>query len=361
MQEEIKPQPKQETEVDLGVFFNLLSKIFNKIINLIGGFIDYTGGLLLIILLFIKRNIVWLLIGTLIGFSFGYYKYQSQGPNFYSDMVLRTNFDGGSMLYNKLEYFNSLIKLGRTKDLAKTFSITEIQANKLKEFTVSPIRNDFEAAKLYRTTFLDNIRNNDTGDTLWSKTMSFNEFKKTLSDIDFPLQKVRLYSSDPDVYSNVERGLINSVVNNKSLQSIKDSTSEMLNDEEYILQRSLNGLDSLRDGYNKRIRNLALGSKGEGNNVVIADKEIKSPEVELFDKELILKDELIKAKKRKIEQQDILQVYAGFNATGMKVSSFNQDFTKYSWIGLLISFIVVLLVNLFIYLGKIEKKRKLIA
>ena len=265
------------------------------------------------------------------------------------------------MLYNKLEYFNSLIKLGRTKDLAKTFSITEIQANKLKEFTVSPIRNDFEAAKLYRTTFLDNIRNNDTGDTLWSKTMSFNEFKKTLSDIDFPLQKVRLYSSDPDVYSNVERGLINSVVNNKSLQSIKDSTSEMLNDEEYILQRSLNGLDSLRDGYNKRIRNLALGWKGEGNNVVIADKEIKSPEVELFDKELILKDELIKAKKRKIEQQDILQVYAGFNATGMKVSSFNQDFTKYSWIGLLISFIVVLLVNLFIYLGKIEKKRKLIA
>jgi hypothetical protein len=354
-----KPKITQENEVDLGVFLNLLRKLFKKISRFVQSFILMTYNLVIFALIFIKRRLIWLALGGLIGLGFGLQRYYANGPSYFSEMVVRTNFESSRMLYNKIDYFNSLIKQHHYKDLSALFSISESNAQRLVFFEIEPIDKDLEAAKLYRNTFLDYKRNGINGvDTLWTKTMKFEDFKKDLKANDFPLQQIRLYSSNPDIFSNVEEGIVKVVNNNKVLQSVKETTTQIFKDEENILNRSLSGLDSLRQAYNKRIE-LSATQKAEGNNILVSDKDLRNPEIDLYDKELVVKDELFNARKRAIEQQDILQVYSGFNPVGTKASSYKQDFFTYSWWGILIVFALLLLIELYHTVNKLDTKRSL--
>jgi hypothetical protein len=360
MQENYKVDPKnQENEIDLGVFFNLIGKIFYKIGSAIRLLFLSLFQFLIAFLLFIKRRILWLGLAGLIGLSFGIYKYISRGPTYYSEMIVRSNFESTPLLYNQLDYFNSLIKQNRYKELSSVFNLTEKEASRLIEFVIIPIDDDIEAAKLYRNTFLDYRRFGLYGaDTIWRKTMKFEEFKKQLRPSDYPLQSIKLYSSNPDIYIKVQHGLVHIIDSNKALQDIKDSATKALKDEEAILSRSLAGLDSLRVAYNRRITANNSGGKSEANNIILSDKEQRSPEIDLYDKELTFKDELISLKKRAMDQQDLLQIYSGFNSTGTQVSQFEQDTFKFTWWSILAVFVILLFVELYKYLDRIDKKRR---
>src|SRR2546423_3173528 len=208
MQENYKSEPKtQESEIDLGVFFNLVGKIFYKIGSVIKLLFLTLFQFILAILIFVKRKILWLGLGALIGLGIGVYEYVSKGPAYSSEMIVRSNFESTSLLYNQIDYFNSLIKQNRYKELSSVFNISENESSRLIEFAITPVDDDIEAAKLYRNTFLDYRRFGLNGiDTFWRKTMKFNDFKRELRPSDFPLQKIKLYSSNPDVYQKVQLG-----------------------------------------------------------------------------------------------------------------------------------------------------------
>lgn len=361
MQEDRKLQPKhQENEVDLGVFFDLLGKIVKKIGSAFKAVFLYIFEFFLIILLFIKRKIIWLAIGALIGLGFGLYRYATEGPSYHSEMVVRTNFKSSRLLYNKIDYYNSLIKENRVADLSVVFGLSKQEAQKLIRFEIAPVDDDVEAAKLYKSTFLDDRRADMRGaDTLWAKTMKFEEFKEQLSSYDYPLHEITLYSSQADVYPKVEQGILRSFADNKVLEQVKQATVNMLQNEEDILQRSLSGLDSLRHAYNKKISEGRGAGTSGANSLFVSDNNPSNPEIDLYDKELIFKDELIKVKVRAIDQQNILQVYSGFNPTGTKSAGFKQDFFRFTWIGFLIVFVGLLFSEVYKYLDRIDQKRKL--
>jgi hypothetical protein len=354
-----EPEP-QERELDLGVFFNLIGKIVRRFFEAFRSLFVLLFQLLLGILLFIKRKIIWLALGSLIGLGFGLQRYFSKGPAYYSDLFVRANFESSRLLYNQIDYYNSLIKENRFKELATNFKLPVNEAEELIEFEISPVNNDLEAAKLYRSTFLSHMRTSKDNliDTQWIKTMKFTEFKQSLELYDFPLQRIRLYSSRPDIYNQVEKGIIYSINNNEQFLAIKQNMISMFKNEEEILNRSLVGLDSLRTAYNKNISEMALVAKSTGTSIVLNDQNLRSPEIDLYDKELLLKDELINAKKRSIEQQNILQVNASFSPLGTKRSGVNQDFFKYTWWGALIIFGILLLIELYKYLDKIDNQKK---
>jgi hypothetical protein len=361
MQENSKVPSQQtgENEIDLGVFFHLIANIFRKLGGLIKSFFVAILKAIIFILLFIKRRIVWLLLGALAGLTIGLYVHFSKGPTYFSDMVVRSNFESPRLLYNQVDYYNSLISQRRSKDLAEIFNIKPTEAVKLLHFDISPIDGDLEAAKMYRNTFLDYRRGAVNGvDTQWTHTIKFIDFKKELKEYDYPLQDIRLYSSSPDLFTKVQQGIIQSVSNNKTLQAIKNTSVQIQGDEERILVRSLNGIDSLRQAYNKRIMEVASAAKNQGNNVIVSDKDFRNPEIDLYDKELVLKDELVNSRRKAIEQSDILQVYSDFNPSGTAVSGYKLEFVKYTWWGLLLSFGVVLVYELLKYLDQLEKKKK---
>ena len=369
MQEDLKtnkPKQEQENEIDLGVFFNLIGKIIRGIVGVFKALFLLLFNGLISILLFVKRKLVWLVVGALIGFGFGLYRYFLKGPSYFSDLYVRANFESSRLLYNQIDYYNALIKENRFVDLATNFKLPLKDAQKLTRFEISPVDNDLEAAKLYRSTFLQHLRtpnsnlpNSNLIDTQWAKTIKFQDFKESLELYDYPLQKIRLYSSGPELYNKVEVGLISSINNNKDFQMVKQRMIQLFKNEEEILNRSLTGLDSLRAAYNKNLTEMASVAKTAGTGVIVTDKNLRSPEIDLYDKELLLKDELIDAKKRAVEQQDILQVNASFNPIGTKRAQINQDFFKYTWWGLLIMLAILTLIEIYKYLDRIVNSTKL--
>lgn len=359
MQEDKKDlKTSKETEIDLGVFFNLIEKIFKRIISLIAAFFVSLFQLFLELLLFIKRRLLWLAIGALIGLGFGLQRYFAKGPSYYSDMVVRSNFESAKALYNQIDFFNSLIDQGRYQELVSSLGLKENEARSLISFNLSPIDDYMEIARLYKNTFLDNKRNGlHKTDTFWVRTIQFNEFKNRLKPYNYPSQRIRLYSTDPKVYAKVQEGLLRSLNNNSDLQYFQQNLNGIHNEEVHILQRSLNGIDSLRQAY---IKKAGLSSSGsDRTNVIISDTGISSPEIELIDKELIIKDELLQTKRRAVEEQNILQVYSGFTPGGIKVTDISRQlYLKYALWGLLLAFGLLLLFEFYRYLDRIDKVKK---
>jgi hypothetical protein len=360
MQEDKKDlKTSKETEIDLGVFFNLIERIFRKVISFISAFFLSIFQLFIELLLFIKRKIIWLVIGALVGLTFGLQRYFTKGPTYYSEMVVRTNFESAKPLYNQINYFNSLIDQKQYKELASIFGLKENEASNLSSFNISPIDDYLETARLYKNTFLDYKRSGiQKTDTLWVKTIKFNEFKERLKPYDYPLQKIKLYSTDPRLYAKVQNGLLHSVNNNKALQYFKQGFNGIHNDEVHILQRSLTGIDSLRQAYIKKA-GISSTSGNDRTNVIISDTGISSPEIELIDKELMIKDELVQTRRRAIEEQEILQVYSGFTPGGIRVTDISRQlYVKYTLWGLLAAFGILLLFEFFKYLDRIDKGRR---
>jgi hypothetical protein len=357
MQEDIKdPKAPRETEIDLGVFFNLIEKIFRKIGILLSSFFLSLVQLFIGILLLIRRTIIWLALGALIGLGFGLQRYISKGPTYYSEMLVRANFGSTRPLYNLIDYYNSLIKQNRYKDLSTIFGIQENEARNMSNFEITPVNDYMETARLYRSTFLDHNRTGTMNrDTLWSNTVSFSEFKDNLKPYDFPVQKIRLYSTSAGIYPKVQEGLINTVNKNKVLESYKQGINVLNTDEVNILQRSLSGLDSLRQAYIGKLSRSGSGGSS-GTSVIISDTGVFSPEIAMVDKELLLKDELIQAKKKAIEEQDILQIYSGFTPTGIMVTDLTrQSYIRYAVWGLLAALGIIMLVETFKYIRKLER------
>ncbi len=360
MKEDIKePKTTKETEIDLGVFFNLIERIFRKTGILLSTFFLSIFHFFISVLLFIRRKFLWLAIGAFIGLGFGLQRYISKGPSYYSEMLVRTNFESTRPLYNLINYYNSLIDQKRFKDLSAIFGIQENEAQNMSSFEISPVDDYIETARLYRTTFLDHNRTGTLNrDTLWSNTVNFKEFKDRLKPYDYPIQKIRLYSTQAGIYPKVQEGLIRSVNNNKVLLFYKQGINDLNTNEVNILQRSLSGLDSLRQAYISKLNRPGTSSNG-GNNLIIADTGLSSPEIAMVDKELLLKDELIQAKKKAMEEQDILQMYSGFTPTGIKVKDISRQFyLKYVLWGLLTAFGILLLLDFIRFLERTDKARK---
>ncbi|MFL5773492.1 MAG: hypothetical protein ACJ75F_10060 [Flavisolibacter sp.] len=357
MQEELKPQKQRENEVDLGVFFTIAGKIFRSIGNFFVSIFKFLFTLLIAFFLLIKNNFLWLALSAILGFSVGLYKSFSSGPSYYAEMVVTTNFESSRFLYQKIDYFNALISGKQRSTLSKTFGLTSEQAAKLMSFKIRPIDDPLQSAKLYRDNFLEYRRNEIYGaDTLWSKTIKYKDFVDRLTKFDYPQQIIRLYSRDPDIFSQVQQGLVNLIRSNPSLKQYRDANAEIWRKEEEILTSSLNGIDSLRGAYNKKIASTTPNSEPAG--IFMAQSSQRAPEIELYDKELLLKDELSYIKRKRIEQNDIIQVNSDFNSVGTRVPKLDEDAVFYALIALITVFVIILLIKFYRYLNIVEKKQK---
>jgi len=361
MQDNIKPSgTNKEDEIDLGVFFNLIGIIISRINKTIKNFFVGIFQFLLLFLLFLKRKFLWLVLGALIGFATGLFFYIKKGPTYSSEMIVRANFESSRVIYNQVNYFNSLIKENRIDILKRILKISEKEAASLVSFSVSPVKDNLEVARLYKSTFLESPKRREKEslrDSLWSKTVKFEKFKEELEPYDYPLQKIKLLSTDPFVFQSISKSVINNINSNDVIQDVKNNTLAIYNEEISLLNRALSGLDSLRQVYNKRISGNGLGGFDKSSSIVVSENQLRNPEVELFDKELILKDELIEAKRSSLEQQEIIRVISDFNVSGTKQSSFEQDFFKFTWIGLAISFGFLLIIELLKFLRRVEQSK----
>src|SRR5258708_3553502 len=112
---------------------------------------------------------------------------------------------------------------------------------------------------------------------------AFQDFESELTKYDYPIQTIKAISSDPQIFSKLEQGLISLITDKEALQQNKNLLRKSADDEEKLLERSLQNLDTLNDAYVKRLLQHEVYREGAVNNLVVPDHiAIKVPELELY-------------------------------------------------------------------------------
>ena len=347
-------------EVEISDFLKILGKIFTKIGNGIAWVLVSIYELLILLFIFIKRKIIWLCIGYILGLVFGLISYYNSGGIYKSEMITRANFESSYFLYNQIDYFNSLIENNRIDDLTREFNISQDEAKSLIDFKATPLKNDIEAAKLYHQTFLETRRNhNYSFDTIWQNTLKFDEFKNELTDYDFPIIKIALRSKKLDIFPKIQKGLINSLNNNPDLKEKKENIEQIRNQEETLLADALKNIDTLRQVYNKKLTMQVENTSPGGNQFILGERDIRNPELDLYDKSMRLKDELIELKMRSTKEKNVLELFSGFEKTGLQQSALRR-IGENALYGLAFIFIILIGIEFIRFLNRTEKSKQAI-
>jgi hypothetical protein len=361
MSEKPVSEIKSSGEIDMSDFLKLLGKGFTKVGNGISWFFVSLYQLIISFFLFIKRKFIWLAIGFVLGLGWGLYSYYNSAAIYSSEMITRSNYESNYYLYTQIGYYNSLIRNHRFKELATEFKISEDEAQNLVIFKIEPIKNNIEAAKLFRQTFLQFKRNHTYGfDTAWSRTMKFDIYKKELSDIDYPLNTILLRSKSQDIFPKIQEGIINSLNNNPDLKEKKEAITQIRKQEEELLSGLLSNLDTLRQVYNKKLAAEAENKTQAGNQFVFGERNIKNPELDLYDKAMLLKDELIELRMMSAGEKNILELDSGFGKNGTRESVLRKMAMPIIYV-LSFVFLILIAIEFIRYLNRVEKNKALLS
>jgi hypothetical protein len=352
-----------EKDIDLGVLFVVFTRIASKFASLFRRMLRYLLSVMIWLLTFTRKKIVFLVLGMALGLLPGVIGDWIKGIKYSSEMTIRVNFGSAHNLYNKIDYFNALIKMGDNKKLAQLFNISEDNASKLMQFDIAPVDDQLQAAELYKKYFYapeDYARIMKDGqmmmvrDSSWSSLIKFKDFKDRLREYDYPLQRVTLYSRAPSGYGNIQKGLVAAVSENSALRLQKEIADSVHEAQAAVIASSLANADTLMHSFSKGI---ASGGKTE-SNLSLSTKPAKSPEIEIFDQAIKLKDELGRVRKDAADNHDIVQVYADFYDTGMPISPLKESFLEYSLWFLLGTFVLLLILEAYTQIDALEKKKR---
>lgn len=356
MNEKTVAEKKSNDDIDISDFLRLIGRGLKQVGLFFKWVFVSVYELIIALFIFIKRKFIWLALAAALGVGYGIYA--ARTPLYTSSMTVRSGLNNSYFLYGQVEYFNALIRNGRTNELSKEFNITPEEAGALRVFSISPVKNDIEDAKIYRETFLTFRRNHNVGyDTMWSKNIRFKDFQKTLSEKDYPIQIITVNSKNQDIYGKVQDGFIKSINSNPVLAERRNAEAEIRKQEEELLTKSLQDIDTLRQVYNRKLMTEA-SSPSTGSQLVLGDKNPRNPELDLYDKSLIIKDELIEAKRRSVAQKEIVDIYSGFGKVGTRKSTMKL-YLKFSLYGFIAAFVILIGIEFLRFLIREEKSKSL--
>jgi len=358
-----KPVP-DEKDIDLGVLFLLFVRIAKKILSVTRQLFNFLLTVLIWVLLLIRRKKWILLAAIVVGVLPGLYNYLSLGREYYSAMTVRANFESVHNLYNKIDYFNGLIKAGDNKKLASVFHIPEESAGKLIRFEIGAVDDEVQQILLYKKVFYNpedyarTIREGQTvlvRDSTWSTLLKFKDFKARLTPYDYPLQHIRAYSHAGTGFTSLQEGLLAEMNTNQALRQHRESADTTYQEQTKIIRNAVGNVDTLVHAFSKGI---SAGTRTENNNLTLSSRPVKSPEVEIFDQAVRLKDELGRVSKESADNNDILQVNADFNNVGVPVSPFKESFIDYSTWFLGWTFLILLVLEAYKAIDAREKQKR---
>lgn len=356
-----KKADHDNTDISLMTLYKLTAQLYRKIKKLIISIFDLIGILILSMILFLKKNLVWLSIALVVGLGLGVYGSYSGGPRYYAEMTVRTNFGSSRTLYNTLDYLNALIKENKTGNLAGILSVSEQEARCLIRFSAEPVKDELILTDLYKQIFLTINRNDRIRmDTFWTRTIKYEEFKDKLTKFDIPVHTITAVGIQPDIFQKIQQGLIHCISQNEVLKKNQDIGLQTQKDEENIVTSSILGLDTLRKVYNSRLQNPGRQQDNGSTNLNVLDRDLNTrvPELELYDKVLLLKDELRSIRNAAVDNQAIIQVYSGFSPEGKTMSLYRRGIADYAIKLTALTLIILIAIECYKALGRYEKKKK---
>jgi len=338
----------QDDEVDLGNLFKIIGKGFKNLFNAIGQFFKSVFHYFILLLLFLRNNALKLGIAVFIGSVIGLYLDLTLPKQYSSSMIVEPNFKSAQQLYQNINFYHELVKQKDLNLLAQTFQIPVSEASKLKGFYIEPLKNENEKYEFFND-FIEEV------DTTTIKNIDIIEFKKGFTDYDYKYHQIKVKSLSNIIFEKLSTPIISSIQNNSYYKYQKKINDENLFQNEKVLVKSLQEVDTLRKIYNEVL--ITEAKKAEmGTNITLAQGVKKTDELELFNESLKLNEELINNNKEKAETTDILNVVSTFSKVGIKERSLLKKMTAILGLGFgLLMLIFILLKQLNSYLLKYIK------
>lgn len=343
-----QPHNKDE-EVDLGSLFIIIGNGFKRFFNFLGSVFLGIFHFIILILLFLKDNLIKLAIAALIGGGIGAYFEFTKEKTFGSDLLLQPNFESTKQSYDNVNYYNELVGQEEVSSLMETFDISEEEAMSLRRFEVKPIKSENDILESYGDLVL-------SVDTLTVQSYSYEMFKKAFTEYDYKTHEIHVEATDSKVFKKLDGVIIGSLIENKYFNTIKNLTREDLYRRDSILKENLGQLDSLRRVYMDVMIEEAK-KESTGTNIDLGGDVRTTKELELFKVNRTIIYELRRVSSDIAEMSEIVNVVSNFQPVGYEITGItNNKIIVYGVLGLVLVISILLLIKLNTYLEGYKKK-----
>jgi len=341
-------QNKNEEEVDLGSLFVIIGRGFRNFFNFIGNIFKGIFHFIILILIFLKTNIVKIVIAAIIGGVIGAFIEFKKMDSYESEMLVQPNFKSGRQLYNNVNYYNDLVKQKDTASLENTFSISKKYAASLKKFTIEPIKTENDIINAYDDFVLE-------VDTTTVKSYTYDEFKSSFSEYDYKVHKINVIATKNDVFTKLDDVIISSIVKNKYFNRVKELTNENLNRTDSVLRQNLGQIDSLRKVYMQVMLDEAK-KETSGTSIDLGGEKRTTKELELFTTNKNINRDLKDIAEDKSEKYEVVNVISNFQPIGKKIDEIKKNYIfLFALVFALLAIVFVLLQSLNQYLNNYKK------
>jgi hypothetical protein len=342
-------QQNKEDEVDLGSLFLIIGNGFKKLFKFIGKIFLGIFHFVILILLFIKDNLIKFLIAIVVGAAIGGYFEYVKETTYGADLLLQPNFKSSKQLYNNVNYYNDLVSQKRYGDLMNTFNISEEEAKSIRKFEVNPVTTENDIVESYDELIL-------SIDTTTVKSYSFSQFKRSFTDYDYKIHQVHVEATNSDVFAKLDDVIIASIVENEFYNRIKTITRENLYRTDSLLRENLNQVDSLRRVYMKVM--LEEAKKESANTSIdLGGDKTTTKELELFQTNRVINKDLKDVSEDISEKSEVVNVISNFQPVGYEIKSLTRNqIVIFAGIALFIMAGFLLLIKLNRFLETYKKK-----
>ena len=342
-------QNNNEEEVDLGSLFVIIGKGFKNFFNFIGNFFKGIFHRFILVLIFLRAHIVKFILAALIGGSIGAFLENSEETKYVSNLIVNPNFESTKQLYKNIAYYNNLITQEKLDELASTFDIDTTKASSLKKFDITPVINKNDVINAYDE-FITEV------DTLTVKSFDFEEFENSFTDFDYLNHNIEVEATQSDVFSDLEKVIVESIEKNDYFRRIKTLTKENLSTRDSILRVNFNEVDSLRSVYMKALLEGAKNSS-TGTNIDLGGTNKTAKENELFEIDRRIIYDLNQTYEEIADKSDVINVISNFQSIGSEVKGITKNYIFILAVGaILLTLFLILLLELNTYLANYKKE-----
>lgn len=321
-----KTQETKEDDVDIAQLFALIGKGITSLINFIIFLFKTVFEWFLLLLLFIRGNLNKMMLAALVGGSIGaIYQYVIKDVQYESSMTVEPNFGSTVQLYKNIDYYLSLVKQDDFERLASSLNISQEEAKNISWIEVEPYSNENQLLLSYKS-FISELDSNAV------KHIKYKTFATEQPIESFRYHIVRVTSKDKFIFKKLESPIINSVISNSYYDKVKNTAYNNLIRKKSALESSMLELDSLRNLY-KQVMLAESVKENSGTNIFMSETGGGTKEVDVFDKYMVMNEELIEVNKQLTAENEVVNVVSSFNAVGMKVKIWYKNFAVIGLIG----------------------------
>lgn len=332
-----EPSQSKEDDIDITQLFVLIGKGLSGIVIFFTSIVKTLFSWFLRFILFIRANLKKMILAALIGAGLGaVYQYALKEVQYESSMTVEPNFGSAIQLYKNIDFYFSLIEQDDYERLAESLNISAEEAQNISRIEVEPYSNDSQSLMSFKD-FVGEL------DSLTVNLIDYKTYVKKQPVESYKYHLIKVTSKDKFIFDKLEDPIINSITKNKYYDKVKSTSYLNLMSRKNALLESITELDSLRSLYKKVL--LAESAKeNSGTNIFLSQVENENEQLFVFDKYMLMNQELIKVNKQLMEEDKVINVVSSFNSIGMKINDWYRNFAV---IGFIAGFMFLMLLLLF--------------